>query len=48
MLGRKTKEEDEVRAFLGKGAEFNGKLMFSGSVRIDGDFKGDIFGNGFL
>jgi cytoskeletal protein CcmA (bactofilin family) len=48
MLGRKTKEEDEVRAFLGKGAEFNGKLMFSGSVRIDGDFKGDIFGNGTL
>ncbi len=48
MLGRKTKEEDEVKAFLGKGAEFNGKLMFSGSVRIDGDFKGDIFGNGTL
>ncbi|MEW6335000.1 MAG: polymer-forming cytoskeletal protein [Thermodesulfobacteriota bacterium] len=49
MLGRKTsKEEEEVRAFLGKGAEFNGKLMFSGSVRIDGDFKGDIFGNGTL
>ena len=48
MLGRKTKEEDEVRAFLGKGAEFTGKLMFSGSVRIDGDFKGDIFGNGTL
>jgi cytoskeletal protein CcmA (bactofilin family) len=48
MLGRKPKEEEEVRAFLGKGAEFNGKLMFSGSVRIDGDFKGDIFGNGTL
>jgi cytoskeletal protein CcmA (bactofilin family) len=48
MLGRKIKEEDEVKAFLGKGAEFNGKLMFSGSVRIDGDFKGDIFGNGTL
>jgi cytoskeletal protein CcmA (bactofilin family) len=48
MLGRKTKEEEEVRAFLGKGAEFTGKLMFSGSVRIDGDFKGDIFGSGTL
>ncbi|MBM4315483.1 MAG: polymer-forming cytoskeletal protein, partial [Deltaproteobacteria bacterium] len=34
MLGRKTKEEDEVKAFLGKGAEFSGKMMFSGSVRI--------------
>jgi cytoskeletal protein CcmA (bactofilin family) len=48
MLGRKRREEEEVRAFLGKGAEFSGKLMFNGSVRIDGDFKGDIFGNGTL
>jgi cytoskeletal protein CcmA (bactofilin family) len=48
MLGRKKKEEEEVRAFLGKGAEFTGKLMFNGAVRIDGDFKGDIFGNGTL
>jgi cytoskeletal protein CcmA (bactofilin family) len=48
MLGIKRKEEEEVRAFLGKGAEFTGKLMFNGSVRIDGDFKGDIFGNGTL
>jgi len=45
---RKEKEEEEIRAFLGKGAEFNGKLMFNGSVRIDGDFKGSIFGNGTL
>ena len=48
MLGKKKKEEEEVRAFLGKGAEFTGKLMFNGSVRIDGDFKGAIFGNGTL
>jgi len=48
MLGKKRKEEEEVRAFLGKGAEFSGKLMFNGSVRIDGDFKGSIFGSGTL
>jgi cytoskeletal protein CcmA (bactofilin family) len=48
MLGLKRTEEEEVRAFLGKGAEFTGKLMFNGSVRIDGNFKGDIFGNGTL
>jgi cytoskeletal protein CcmA (bactofilin family) len=48
MLGKKKREEEEVRAFLGKGAEFNGKLMFNGSVRIDGDFKGSIFGSGTL
>jgi cytoskeletal protein CcmA (bactofilin family) len=52
MLWKKTRKEDgeeeEVRAFLGKGAEFTGKLMFNGSVRIDGDFKGTIFGSGTL
>ena len=48
MFGKKRKEEEEIRAFLGKGAEFTGKLMFNGSVRIDGDFKGSIFGNGTL
>jgi cytoskeletal protein CcmA (bactofilin family) len=49
MLGKKKREEEEeVRAFLGKGAEFTGKLMFNGSVRIDGDFKGNIFGSGTL
>ena len=48
MFAKKRKEEEEVRAFLGKGAEFNGKLMFNGSVRIDGGFKGSIFGNGTL
>jgi len=48
MIGKKNRDEEEVRAFLGKGAEFTGKLIFEGSVRIDGDFKGDIFGNGTL
>ncbi|MDO9528777.1 MAG: polymer-forming cytoskeletal protein [Syntrophales bacterium] len=40
--------EKEVKAFLGKGTEFDGKLMFDGSVRIDGDFKGEILGGGTL
>ena len=48
MLGIKKREEEEVKAFLGKGAEFSGKLLFTGAVRIDGDFKGDVFGNGTL
>jgi cytoskeletal protein CcmA (bactofilin family) len=48
MLGKKKSDDEEVRAFLGKGAEFTGKLMFDGSVRIDGDFKGAIFGSGTL
>jgi cytoskeletal protein CcmA (bactofilin family) len=48
MLCKKKSDDEEVRAFLGKGAEFTGKLMFNGSVRIDGDFKGSIFGSGTL
>ncbi|MEA1935389.1 MAG: polymer-forming cytoskeletal protein [Thermodesulfobacteriota bacterium] len=41
-------KENEVKAFLGQGTEFDGKLMFGGSVRIDGDFKGEILGGGTL
>ncbi|HOC60912.1 MAG: polymer-forming cytoskeletal protein [Syntrophaceae bacterium] len=40
------KKHDDTKAFLGKGAEFNGKLIFTGNVRIDGDFQGEIFGQG--
>lgn len=34
---------NEVNALLGKGSEFDGKLTFEGTVRIDGRFKGEIF-----
>jgi len=44
----KKKKDEEIKAFLGKGAEFTGKLIFSGAVRIDGDFNGEIFGEGTL
>ena len=33
----------EVNALLGKGSEFEGKLTFEGTVRIDGIFSGEIF-----
>jgi cytoskeletal protein CcmA (bactofilin family) len=46
MMGKKKIEE--VKAFLGKGTEFEGKLLFTGSVRIDGLFKGEIVGGGTL
>jgi cytoskeletal protein CcmA (bactofilin family) len=44
----KKKETEEIKAFLGQGAEFIGKLIFNGSVRIDGNFQGEIFGQGSL
>lgn len=42
------KEEDfsrsgEVNAVLGRGTEFEGKLLFEGEVRIAGKFTGEIY-----
>ena len=42
------KKKDEINAFLGKNTEFEGKLSFTGTVRIDGRFEGAIFGDGTL
>ena len=47
-MWEKKKEVEEIKAFLGQGAEFEGKLIFNGSVRIDGKFQGEIFGQGSL
>ncbi|MBW2649533.1 MAG: polymer-forming cytoskeletal protein [Deltaproteobacteria bacterium] len=48
MMNRKKDKDEEIKAFLGKGAEFNGKLVLSGLVRIDGEFKGEALGSGML
>lgn len=42
------RRRDEINAFLGNNTEFEGKLAFSGAVRIDGQFKGEIFAEGTL
>ena len=42
------KKRDEINAFLGGDTEFEGKLSFRGTVRIDGRFKGEIFTEGTL
>jgi cytoskeletal protein CcmA (bactofilin family) len=42
------KIKDQINAFLGKDTEFEGKLSFTGAVRIDGNFKGEIFTEGTL
>ncbi|MCD4715727.1 MAG: polymer-forming cytoskeletal protein [Desulfobacterales bacterium] len=42
------KIKDQINAFLGKDTEFEGKLSFTGAVRIDGHFKGEIFTEGTL
>lgn len=44
----KGKKDVEIKAFLGEGTEFEGKLIFTGAVRLDGKFKGEILGKGTL
>ncbi len=38
----------ELAALLGEGAEFSGKLLFEGRVRIDGKFQGEIMSDDVL
>lgn len=35
--------QSEITAFLGQGSSFQGRLVFEGTVRIDGEFIGDVF-----
>jgi cytoskeletal protein CcmA (bactofilin family) len=35
-------EKGDIKAFLGPGSQFEGKLLFHEIVRLDGEFKGEI------
>lgn len=39
---------DSFQAFLDSGASFEGKLCFSGTVRVDGHLRGEISSDGTL
>jgi cytoskeletal protein CcmA (bactofilin family) len=41
-------ETVEITTLLGKGSHFDGKLTFEGTVRIDGDFSGEVFSDDIL
>ena len=43
-----SKAPGELNALLGKGSAFEGKLLFEGSVRIDGKFTGEIMSSDLL
>jgi len=45
---RETRPLDQINALLGRGSEFEGKLTFTGTVRIDGKFSGEIFSKDIL
>lgn len=38
----------EITTLLGRGSQFDGKLTFDGTVRIDGRFKGEVFSEDVL
>lgn len=40
--------DNALNALLGRGSEFDGKLTFEGTVRIDGTFTGEISTNDML
>jgi cytoskeletal protein CcmA (bactofilin family) len=39
---------DNIVGLLGKGTEFEGKLIFEGTLRIDGKFRGEVITSGIL
>ena len=41
-------EKGDIKAFLGPGSQFEGKLLFHEIVRLDGEFKGEIISNDTL
>src|SRR5215831_1902025 len=40
--------QGEITTLLGRGAAFEGKLTFDGTVRVDGRFKGEVFSDDVL
>jgi len=47
-LGSNPAVSSDLNALLGRGSEFEGKLTFEGTVRIDGKFTGTIVTNDVL
>lgn len=48
LFNNKKSNDSELNAFLGVGTEYRGKLDFVGTVRIDGQFEGEISTDGDL
>lgn len=42
------KVDNQLNGLLDRGCSFEGKLMFDGTVQINGDFKGEILSDGTL
>lgn len=47
-MGKNNRNEHQLNGLLDKGSSFEGKLMFDGTVQINGDFKGEVLSDGTL
>lgn len=44
----RNKDEYQLNGLLDRGCSFDGKLMFDGTVQINGDFHGEVMSDGCL
>ncbi len=44
----RNKDDGQLNGLLDRGCSFEGKLMFDGTVQINGDFRGEILSDGTL
>lgn len=47
-MGRSGKDDYQLNGLLDRGCSFEGKLMFDGTVQINGDFRGEVLSDGTL
>ena len=48
LVAQSERPQGEITTLLGRGSEFEGKLTFEGTVRIDGKLSGEIFSEDVL
>jgi len=46
--GEMAKNRDQINGLLDKGCSFEGKIVFDGTVQINGEFSGEITSEGIL
>ncbi|MFA4874965.1 MAG: polymer-forming cytoskeletal protein [bacterium] len=47
-MGRGNKDASQINGLIDRGCSVEGKLMFDGTVQINGDFRGEILSDGTL
>jgi len=47
-MGRNNKDSGQVNGLIDRGCSFEGKLMFDGTVQVNGDFRGEVLSDGTL